>query len=82
MVQEMSFKRLIIWSSGDPRDRWSGIICAILVEGIMGNVLVQLFLIWTSGSGGDMSFNSNVYGRRTDAQRTKTDHNSRRLNVS
>ena len=27
-----------------------GNICAILVEDIMGNILVKLFYIWTSGS--------------------------------
>ena len=30
---------------------FSGIICAILVEGIMGNNSVNLFRIWASGSG-------------------------------
>ena len=29
-------------------------ICAILVEGIMRNNSVKLFLIWVSGSGGDV----------------------------
>ena len=28
---------------------------AILKEGIMGNTLVKLYEIWTSGSGGDVS---------------------------
>ena len=38
MVQEMSFKRFLIWSSGDPPVQWSGTIHAILKEGIMGNI--------------------------------------------
>ena len=29
-------------------------ICAILEVGIMRNTTVKLFLIWTSGSGGDV----------------------------
>ena len=29
-------------------------ICAILVEGTMGKIPVNLFSIWTSGSGGDV----------------------------
>ena len=36
------------------RVRWSGTICALLVEGIMGNIIVKLCQIWTSGSGGDV----------------------------
>ena len=31
---------------------WSKIIYAILKEGIMGNFHVELYGIWTSGSGG------------------------------
>ena len=31
----------LIWSSGGPCVRWSGIIYAILVEGIMGNLHVK-----------------------------------------
>ena len=39
--------------------------------GIMGNIRVKLYEIWTGGSGGEeMSFKENVYRRRT-----KTDHN-------
>ena len=30
-------------------------ICAILAEGIMGNIQVKLFEIWTIGLGGDTS---------------------------
>ena len=50
----MSFKRLLIWSSGGPPDQWSGTIYAILKEGIMGNIHVKLYEIRTSGSGGDV----------------------------
>ena len=50
-VQEMSFKRVLIWSSGSPPVRWSGTIYAIFKEGIMGNVHVKLYEIWTNGSG-------------------------------
>ena len=43
----------LIWSSGGPFVMRSGIICAILVEGIKRNNSVKLFWIWTSVSGGD-----------------------------
>ena len=49
----MSFKRFLIWSSSGPPVRWSGIIYAILKEGIMRNIHVKLYEIWTSCSGGD-----------------------------
>ena len=49
----MLFKRFI-WSSGGPCVPWSETIYAILVEGIMGNILGKLFSIWTSCSGGDV----------------------------
>ena len=45
MVQEISFKRFLIWSSGDPPVQWSGTIYAILKEGIMGNIYVKLYKI-------------------------------------
>ena len=45
------FKRFIIWSSGGPPVRWSGTIYAMLKEGIMGNIHVKLYVIWTCGSG-------------------------------
>ena len=51
MVQEMLFKRFLIWRSGDPPAQWSGTIYAILKEGIMGNIHVKLYEIWTNGSG-------------------------------
>ena len=47
--EEMSFKRFLIWSSGNPPVQWSGTIYAILKEGIMGNIHVKLYGIWTSG---------------------------------
>ena len=43
MVQEISFKDFIIWSSGGPSVRWNGTIFAILVEGISGNLHIKLF---------------------------------------
>ena len=48
----MSFKRFHIWSSGNPLVWRSGTICAILEEGIIRNIPVKLFQIWTSGSRG------------------------------
>ena len=54
MVQEMSIKRFLSWSSGSPPVRWSGTIYAILKEGIMGNILVKLYEIQTNGSEGDV----------------------------
>ena len=51
----MSFKIFLIWSSGSPRVRWSDTLCAILKEGIMGNIHVKLYEIWTSGLGGDVN---------------------------
>ena len=49
----MSFKIFLVWSSGSPPVWWSGTICAILKEGIMGNIHVKLYDIWTSWLGGD-----------------------------
>ena len=55
MVQEhILFKRFLIWSSGGPTVRLSGTLNSILKEGIMGNIHVKLYEIWTSGSGGDV----------------------------
>ena len=45
------FKIFLIWSFGGPPVRWSR---TILKEGIMGNIYVKLYEIWTSGSGGDV----------------------------
>ena len=50
----MSFKRFLFWSSGGPPVQRRGTIYAILKEGIMGNIHVKLYDIWTSGSGGDV----------------------------
>ena len=50
----MSFKRLLIWNSGDLQVQGSGTIYAILEEGVMGNIHVKLYEIRTSGSGGDV----------------------------
>ena len=47
----MLFKRFLIWSSGSPLVRWSGIKYAIMKEGIKGNIHVKLYEIWTRGSG-------------------------------
>ena len=54
VVQEMSVKRVLIWSSGSPPVWCSRTIYAILKEGIMGNIHVKLYGIWTSGSKGDV----------------------------
>ena len=50
----MSFKSVLIWSSGSPFVQWSGTNYAILKEGIMGNIHVKLYEIRISGSGGDV----------------------------
>ena len=52
MVQEeISFERVLIWSSDGPPVQLSETIYAILKEGIMGNIHVKLYEIRTSGSG-------------------------------
>ena len=53
VVQEMSFKRSFL-SSGSPPVWCSRTIYAILKEGIIGNIHVKLYGIWTSGSKGDV----------------------------
>ena len=45
-------KIFLIWSSGSPFVKQSGIILAFLGEGIKRINSVKLFWIWTSGSGG------------------------------
>ena len=50
----MSFKRFLIWSSGDPPVQWSRTIYAILKESILVMCHVKLYEIRTSGSGGDV----------------------------
>ena len=47
------FKDFLSGAMGSPCVQWSGTIYAILVEGIMGNINVKLFLLWISGSEGD-----------------------------
>ena len=48
------FKTFLIQSSGDPCIKPSRTVCANLVEAIMRNNSVKSFLIWTSGSGGNV----------------------------
>ena len=43
IVKQMSFKYILIYSSGVPVVRKSGRTCAILVEGNMRNISVKLF---------------------------------------
>ena len=45
------FKIFLIWSSYGPFVKQSETICANLVEGIMTNNSMNLFLIWARGSG-------------------------------
>ena len=52
--EEMSFKRFLVWRSGDPPVKWSRTIYAILKESIMGNIHMKLYEIRTRGSGGDV----------------------------
>ena len=47
----MWFKRVLIWSSGSLPVQWSGTIYALLKKGIMGNIHVKLYEIWTGGPG-------------------------------
>ena len=54
VVQEMLFKRFLIWNFGSPPVWCSRTIHAILKYGIMGNIHVKLYGIWTSGSKGDV----------------------------
>ena len=49
--EEMLFKDISYLELWQPFFQWSGTICVILVEGIMRNNSVKLFLIWTGGSG-------------------------------
>ena len=50
-VNQKSHYDMMMMSSGGPPVRWSGTIYAILKEGIMGNIQVKLYDIWTNGSG-------------------------------
>ena len=47
--EEMSFKHISIFSSGDHFAQGSRSVCAILVESIMRNISVKLVSIWDSG---------------------------------
>ena len=47
-------KTFLTYTSGDPFAQESETICSILVGGIMRNISVKLFGIWTSGSVGDI----------------------------
>ena len=52
--QDISYKRFLIWRSGDPRVQWSGTISAVLKECIIGNIHLKLYEIKTSGLEGDV----------------------------
>ena len=70
----MLFKRFIIWGSGGSSVGLSEIICAILKEGVMENINVKLYKIWTSGSGGDVVLRKTLRmtdGRTTDKDRSQ-----------
>ena len=54
VVKEMSFKKILIWSFGSPPVWCSRTIYVILKDGIMENIHVKLYGIWTSGSKGDV----------------------------
>ena len=43
-------KIFLIWSSGSLSVQWSKIIYSILKEGIMGNIHVKLYGIWSNDS--------------------------------
>ena len=69
----MSFKRFLIWSSGGPPVQWSGAIYTILKEGIIGNIYVNLYEIWTSGSGDVIERKkfTDHHGRKTDKDQSQ-----------
>ena len=52
--EEITFERFLIWSSGSHPAQWSRTIYAIFVKSSVRNNPVNLFFIWTSGSGGDV----------------------------
>ena len=70
----MLFKRFLICSSGGPPVRWSETIYALLKEGIIVNIHVKLFEIWTCGSGDVIKRKSllTTDGRTRDRQRPIT----------
>ena len=43
VIKEMSIKDISSFSSGSHFVRWSKTVCAILVEGIMGDIHLKLF---------------------------------------
>ena len=49
----MTFKDISYLQLWGPFVQQSRTICAILTEGIKGNIYVKYFQIWTDGSGGD-----------------------------
>ena len=52
--EEMPIKIFLIWSSDSPPAWRSRTFYAISKEGIMGNIHVKLYGIWTGGSKGDV----------------------------
>ena len=76
MVQEILFKIFLIRSSGGPPVRCNGTISAILKEGIMGNIHVKLYEIWTSGSRRSCPLKNKFMDGRTMDGWTKAHHNS------
>ena len=54
LKRKFCLKVFLIWSSGSPFVQRSVAIYAILKEGIMGNIHVKLYEIWTGGSGKDV----------------------------
>ena len=71
MVQkEMSLKRFLIWSSGNPFVQWSKTIYAILKEGMMGNIYVCYMKLGPVIQE-EMLFKEKVYGRTTDKDQSQ-----------
>ena len=71
MVQEILFKRFLIWSSGGLPAQWFGTIYAILKEVIMGNISFEANLNL------DKWFRRRCHLKkklRDDGRPTKTDH--------
>ena len=52
--EEITLERFLILSSGSHPVQWSRTIYAIFVKSSVRNNSVNLFCIWTSGSGGDV----------------------------
>ena len=51
--KKFCLKIFLIQRSSGPFVQRSGTICAVFVEGIMSNISMKLFGMWTSGSGGN-----------------------------